>query len=99
MSRSTHLKWFQGYRDFIARLASDAGHIQLFRTSRPLAENMTGGPVRLQMQFSSRAASSELLESLHSLVGSSAFTLLNSDFQRQSLQPSPLVRQIRDLLS
>ena len=88
-----------GLGDVIARLSSDAGHIQLFRTSRPLSEHMTGGPVRTQMQFSSRASSSELLESLYSLVGSSAFTLLNSDFQRQILQPSPLVRQIRDLLS
>ena len=88
-----------GLGDVIARLSTDAGHIQLFRTSRPLAEHMTGGPVRIQMQFSSRASSSELLESLHTLVGSSAFSLLHSNFQRQGLQPSPLARQIRDLLS
>ena len=88
-----------GLGDILARLSTDNEHVKMFRTSRPLAETMTGGPVRIQIQFSTRLATADLVDSLQSLVGSSAFSLLNCDFQRQGLQMSPLVRQVRDLMS
>jgi len=87
-----------GLGDIIARISTDPDHVTLFRTSRPLTETMSGGPVRLQLQISARSSSSEVVESLQSLVGNSAFTLINCDFQKQGLQPSPLIRQIRDLI-
>ena len=87
-----------GVGDILARLSTDNEHVKMFRTSRPLAEIMTGGPVRIQIQFSTRPATADLVDSLQSLVGSSAFSLLNCDFQRQGLQMSPLVRQVRDLM-
>ena len=87
-----------GLGDIIARISTDPDHVTLFRASRPITETMSGGPVRLQLQFSARSSSSEVVESLQSLVGNSAFTLINCDFQKQGLQPSPLVRQIRDLI-
>ena len=77
-----------GLEDVIT--SPDVDHIKMFRTSRPLAEQMSGGPVRIQMQFSARASSAELIESLQSLVGNAAFSLLNSDFQKQGMQASPL---------
>ena len=87
-----------GVGDILARLSTDNEHVKMFRTSRPLAETMTGGPVRIQIQFSTRPATADLVDSLQSLVGSSAFSLLNCDFQRQGLQMSPLARQVRDLM-
>ena len=88
-----------GLGDILARLSTDPDHVRMFKTSRPLSANMTGGPVRLQIQFSMKPASAELLDSLQALVGSSAFTLINCDFQRQGTQVSPLVRQIRALMT
>ena len=85
--------------DILARLSTDPDHVRMFKTSRPLSANMTGGPVRLQIQFSMKPASAELIDSLQALVGSSAFTLFNCDFQRQGTQVSPLVRQIRALMT
>ena len=88
-----------GLGDIRARLSTDPDHARMFKTSRPLSANMTGGPVRLQIQFSMKPASAELIDSLQALVGSSAFALINCDFQRQGTQVSPLVRQIRELMT
>ena len=40
-----------GLGDILARLSTDPDHVRMFKTSRPLSANMTGGPVRLQIQF------------------------------------------------
>ena len=61
-----------GLGDILARLSTDPDHVRMFKTSRPLTEHVTGGPVRLHIQFSMRPASAELIESLQALVGSSA---------------------------
>ena len=42
-----------GLGDILARLSTDP---RMFKTSRPLSANMTGGPVRLQIQFSMKPA-------------------------------------------
>ena len=37
----------------LARLETDPEHIKIFRSSRPITDKMTRGPVRIQLQFSS----------------------------------------------
>ena len=51
-----------GLGDILARLSTDPDHVRMFLTSRPLSANMTGGPVRLQIQFSMKPASAELID-------------------------------------
>ena len=84
-----------GLGDTLARLSTDPDHVRMFKTSRPLSANMTGGPVRLQIQFSMKPASAELIDSLQARSA----VRLSCDFQRQGTQVSPLVRQIRALMT
>ncbi|OLP82011.1 hypothetical protein AK812_SmicGene37389 [Symbiodinium microadriaticum] len=87
-----------GLGDVISRLEADSTQVTMFKTSRPIGDNMTGGPVRLLFQFSCKVGTSELLDSLGTLANNSAFSLLNGDFQKQGAQPSPLIKQIRNML-
>ena len=72
--------------------------VRIFKTSRPLAEYMTGGPVRVMMQFSINSPS-ELFKLLDSPVHNAVFELVNADFQRHSLVRSPLAIQVGNSLS
>ena len=87
-----------GLGDVIARLEADSTQVTMFKTSRPLGDKMTGGPVRLLFQFSCKVGTADLLDSLGTLANNSAFSLLNGDFQKQGAQPSPLIKQIRNML-
>ena len=87
-----------GLGDVISRLEADTTQVTMFNTSRPIGDKMTGGPVRLLFQFSCKVGTSELLDSLGTLANNSAFSLLNGDFQKQGTQPSPLIKQIRNML-
>ena len=85
--------------DILSRLETVPYHIKVFRSSRPITEQLSGGPARLQFQLSCRSSTAELLDSLGSLVNNSAFTLLNADFQRQGMQQSPETKQVREMLA
>ena len=54
--------------------------------------------MRLLFQFSCKVGAADLLDTLGTLANNSAFSLLNGDFQKQGAQPSPLVKQIRNML-
>ena len=87
-----------GLGDVITRLEADSTQVTMFKTSRPLSDKMTGGPVRLLFQFSCKVGTADLLDTLGTLANNSAFSLLNGDFQKQGARPSPLVKQIRNML-
>ena len=87
-----------GLGDVVARLEADTTQVTMFKPSRPLSDKMTGGPVRLLFQFSCKAGTADLLDTLGTLANNSAFSLLNGDFQKQGAQPSPLIKQIRSML-
>ena len=87
-----------GLGDVISHLEADSTQVAMFKTSRPISDKMTGGPVRLLFQFSCKVGTTELLDTLGTLANNSAFSLLNGDFQKQGAQPSPLVKQIRNML-
>ena len=72
--------------------------VRIFKTSRPLTDNMNGGPVRILMQFSIKSPP-ELFSLLDSLVHSTVFELVNADFQHRSLVRSPLAIQVGKTLS
>ena len=59
---------------------------------------MSGGPVRVMMQFSINSAT-ELFQMLDSLVRNTVFELVNADFQHHSLVRSPLAIQLGNSLS
>ena len=65
------------------------GCLRIFKASRPLAENMSGGPVRVMIQFSINSPA-ELFQMLDSLVRNTVFELVNANLQHHSLVRSPL---------
>ena len=79
-------------------IRTSPGCVRIFKTSRPLTDNMNGGPVRILMQFSIKSPP-ELFNLLDSLVHSTVFELVNADFQHHSLVRSPLAIQVGNSLS
>ena len=69
------------------------GCVKIFKASRPLTGNMSGGPVRVMIQFSIKSPA-ELFKMLDSLVQNTIFELVNADFQHHSLVRSPLAIQV-----
>ena len=72
--------------------------VRIFKASRPLAENVSGRPVRVMMQFSTNSPT-ELFQMLDSLVHNTVFELVNADFQHHSLARSPLAIQLGNSLA
>ena len=58
-----------GLGDVITRLEADSTQVTMFKTSRPLSDKMTGGPVRLLFQFSCKVGTADFLDTLGTLLG------------------------------